>query len=256
MKVMKLSVLISICGALAALGCGSDDKSEDDGAGGSGGGKTADPACAPAVGPINPAAVLDDFEDGDADLTRNEGRQSQWWMTPDGTAGESTPVEGMVIPERIVGGRCEKSLYGLHMSGQGFTDWGAVMSVSMRWEDGPGVVPVDLSHYRGFRFFARAGELNTATLRFGVHDVHSHENGGICDPTTMEIGVGCWDSFGIDVKPLGTEWSEYAISFSALEQRDFGVKAELDTSQVFQIDFLVSPNSIFDVWIDDVWLFE
>ncbi len=141
-----------MCGALAALGCGSDDKSDDDGAGGSGaggesstGGKTADPACAPAAGPINPAAVLDDFEDGDADLTRNEGRQSQRWMTPDETAGESTPVEGMVIPERIVGGRCEKSLYGLHMSGQGFTDWGAVMSVSMRWEDGPGVALVDLS---------------------------------------------------------------------------------------------------------------
>jgi hypothetical protein len=255
---MKSTALIAICGALAALGCGTDDKSDDadgpgdDGAGGSGPGTL----CAAADGPINPAALLDDFEDANADLARNEGRQSQWWMTPDGTAGESTPVEGAVLPERIVGGRCEKSLYGIHLSGQGFTDWGAALSVSLRWEDGPGEVPVDLSQYRGFRFFARAGELNTATLRFGVHDVHTHGKGGICDPNTMEVGVGCWDSFGIDVKPLDTEWTEYSISFASLKQRDFGVKAELDLSQVYQIDYVVSPSSIFDVWIDDVWLFE
>jgi len=252
---MKLGVLISMCGALSALGCSDDGStSGNDGAGGAGGQGNA--SCTPPAGPINPAALLDDFEDGNADLTMNEGRQSQWWLTTDQTAGELAPGEGAVLPERIVGGRCEKSLYGLHVSGQGFTDWGVVLSVTMRWEEGPGELPVDLSHYRGFRFFARAGELNTATLRFGVHDRNTHGTGGVCDPNTMEVGAACWDSFGIDVKPLDTEWNEYSIAFDSLKQRDFGVKAELDTTEVFQIDFLLSPSSIFDVWIDDVRLFE
>jgi hypothetical protein len=177
--------------SLGAFGCGSDDAaSPDEGAGGAPG----MPECPPSTGPIDPAAMIDDFEDGDAALLPVAGRQSQWWVTGDGTVDATvSPPEGAAMPERILGGRCG-SLYGMHVSGQGYTDWGAVLSVSMRYEDGPGEVAVDLSAYRGIRFFAKIGELHTAPLRVAFHDQGAHPNGGICDANSTEIGVQCWDS--------------------------------------------------------------
>ena len=251
---MKRLCVLMLLSSMGSIACGSDDSDGDDGGAGGGGG---DPKCAAQMGPLDPSALIDDFEDGNAALPRTAGRQSDWWLSTDETpAGVVTPAPGALPPERIIGGRCD-SLYGLRVSGQGFTQWGVVATVVLRYEEGVGEVPMDLSNYRGLRFWARAGELNTATVRVGVHDVTSHPKGGVCKPDSTATGEQCYDSFGSDLIQLGTGWTEYAIHFDRLQQRNFGVPADaLDTKQVYQLDFAAAQDTIFDFWIDDLWLFE
>jgi hypothetical protein len=259
---MKRFWFTVLAGAMGALGCGSDsdeDPTPNNGGGsGAGGSPNAENLnCSAQMGPIDPSALIDDFEDGNARLPAIGGRQSDWWITTDETPnGTVTPPPGAAPPERIIGGRCD-SLYAQRYSGQGFEAWGTVMSVSLRYEEGTGDVAQDLSAFRGLRFWARVGELNTAKMRIGVHDVSTHPNGGICDPDTLEVGTQCYDSFGTDISPLGKGWQEYAIHFDRLEQREFGVPGyEIDTSQIYQIDFTAPQGTIFDFWVDDIWLFE
>jgi hypothetical protein len=242
---------------MSSLGCGSDSD-EDPTPSGSGGASNAENlGCSAQMGPIDPSALIDDFEDGNARLPAINGRQSDWWISTDETPnGTVTPPPGAAPPERIIGGRCE-SLYAQRYSGQGFDTWGTVMSVSLRYEEGTGDAAQDLSAFRGLRFWARVGELNTAKMRVGIHDVSTHPNGGICDPDSLDVGTQCYDSFGSDISPLGKGWQEYAIHFDRLEQRDFGVPGyEIDTSKVYQIDFTAPQGTIFDFWVDDIWLFE
>jgi hypothetical protein len=201
--------------------------------------------------------LIDDFEDGNAQLPAIGGRQADWWLTTDESPeGMVSPLPGAMLPERIIGGRCG-SLYALRMSGQGYAEWGAVMSANMRWVEGRGEVPLDFSAFRGVKFWARAGELNTATIRIGIHDQVSHPKGELCEPDSTEIGKQCFDAFGTDILPLGTEWRQYVIHFDRLAQRGFGVEGEaLDPRQIYMIDFNAPQGTIFDFWLDDLWLFE
>jgi hypothetical protein len=65
------------------------------------------------------------------------------------------------------------------------------------------------------------------------------------------------NGWGTDVTPISTEWQLYKIKFDTLSQRDFGLRGEsLDLENVYNIDFNLDPDSVFDLWLDDIWLFE
>jgi hypothetical protein len=249
------------CAAWVVVGCGSAEGGEPQGTGGAPGtGGTGNvPSNCVDSDPIDPTALIDDFEDGNPTLAPIGGRLGDWWISTDDTPGGTiVPSPGAATPERVPGGRCD-SVYAMRITGSGFTDWGAVLSVGLRWDDAlapNGNVPVDLSAYRGVKFWARGGELNTSVVRIGIHDTVSHPNAGVCDVSTMAVGTSCWDSFGTDVVPLGETWRQYEIHFDRLSQREFGVPgAALDVANVYVFDWGLGPG-IIDFWLDDVRLFD
>lgn len=259
--VLRLSTL-AITASLACA-CTTDDNIAAEGsagaagtvgAGGSAGSSSAQTNC-PTPGPIEPGALVDDWEDGNALLPSLAGRTGTWWLTGDGTEGTIFP-DGEVPPEEILGGRCG-STRGIHVTGQGFTDWGSALSVNWKWGSKPdgteGMLPYDGSAYTGVRFWAKLGDTSTATVRLQFTDKTSHIEGGIC-VEDGGVGKGCWDSWGIDLPQLSTQWQEYRIRFNTLAQRDFGIKEEkLDTTALYDVSFSFPAGVVFDFWLDDFW---
>lgn len=234
--------------ALTSVACGeSTDRSEDE--------SLTDESCgAEFNGPVDPSALIDDMEDGDGLIAQIGSRNSSWWITTDTTAGIVTPPADMApSPERILGKRCD-SEFGMHITGADFSEWGAVLSLGFRYADGK-EEPIDVSNFEGVMLWARVGETNSTNLRIQFQDSTTHIEGGKCN---AEAGMAdsCWDGWGTNLAPLGTEWQLYEVHFDTLAQRDFGLKGEsIDLENVYAIDFNLDANAVFDVWLDDLWFF-
>src|SRR5262249_42630283 len=162
-----------------AAGCGSSSLRGDDG-----GADATAPVDVPVIycgdpnEPVDPTAALDDMEDQDFIILNRSGA---WWAGGDAPPGRAVVPGGDAAPAPIAGGRCG-SMYAAHVTGHGFNDWGAVLSMSMRYGsvDGsaPGLLPFD-AHYRaGITFWARIGDTSTNQVRYSVSDRNSRPEGG------------------------------------------------------------------------------
>src|SRR5262245_42507485 len=166
-----------VLGALLAAGCGST--AAKPGGAGDGGPDVATLYCGDPNAAIDPTAAVDDMEDTDFIILNRSGA---WWAGGDTTGGTIVP-DGNADPEPIQGGRCG-STYATHVTGQGFTDWGAVLSMSLRYgsEDGgaPGLLPFDAHYRNGVTFWARIGDTSTNQVRFSIGDRNSRPEAGVC----------------------------------------------------------------------------
>lgn len=233
---------------LVALACSDAGESNETGDG------VVDPCGAEFSGPIDPTASIDDLEDRNALITATGRRNGSWWLSTDGTDGTTTPpADAAPPPERILGGRCD-SEYAMRVTGEGFTDWGAVLSIGFRYVSEP--EPIDASDFSGARFWARVGELHDSAVRVQFQDSSTFPQGGICsdDPTSTDA---CYNGFGTELLQLDTEWRLFEIPFARVSQRDFGHIAEsLDTENLYTMEWDLASNAVFDLWIDDVWFYE
>jgi hypothetical protein len=176
-------------------------------------------------------------------------------VSSDGTASGTIEPEADAAPppERILGGRCG-SEYAIHLTGQGFTEWGAVVSVAFRYTDQQ--EPIDASEFSGITFWARVGELHTSPVRLQFQDSTTYPEGGLCN---IEPGSSdeCYDGWGTALTDLGEEWRQYKIPFSRVSQRGYGLQGEaIDPENLFVIDWTLSASAIYDLWVDDVWFYE
>jgi hypothetical protein len=215
-------------------------------------------ACVEQTGPIDPTALIDDMEDADFNVPHRAGRTGSWWAGGDMTPGGSVTPSGNADPEAIPGGRCG-SQYAMHVTGQGFTDWGALLSLSLRYGAGDGgvaqLLPYDARAYQGLTFWARIGDTSTDQVRLAVSDQHARPEAGLCEDNGPP-GKACYDTFGIDLPQLATTWKQYRIPFSGLAQRDFGIKADaLDTQNLYTIELAFAAGTVFDLWVDDISFF-
>jgi hypothetical protein len=206
-------------------------------------------------GPIDPTALIDDLEDNDGNLPQVADRTGSWYFASDQTVGASaTPAPdatAAIPPEPIPGGRCG-SRYAIRVTGQGYNEWGTVVGMGLRWDRA-----VDVSTFRGIRFWARKGEQHAVTVRMQFQDKNTAPQGGVCMQGADGSAGNCYDNFGTDLIPLTTEWQQYQIDFRRVYQRDFGLQADaLDTQNLFTIEWGIGPGSVFDFWIDDVWFYE
>ena len=83
-------------------------------------------------------------------------------------------------------------------------------------------------------------------LRFGVSDVNTHPDAGICKT--------CWNHFRKDIT-LTTEWKEYQVLFSEMKQRDgWGDPrpANITPDQLMAFNFDFEGGQKFEVWLDDM----
>jgi hypothetical protein len=224
-------------------------------------GMPAQPSCPDPGDAIDPTAIIDDLEDGDSYVVDVAERSGGWWTAGDETVGASmVPVQTdlsdeLALPELIPEPRCG-STYAMRVTGQGFTDWGAVLGVAFAFGERPngefGAIPYDASAYNGVEFYARIGDTSTAEVRYQISDSNSEPDGGVCDETRGSEDE-CYDSFGVGIPQLDTTWHHYKIPFAGLSQRDYGYDADaVVTTAVYQISFNFPPGSVFDFWVDDV----
>lgn len=234
---------------MSSVGCGGSESDTSDGDL-----LETDPGCGGELsGPVDPAALIDDMEDQNGTLAQVGDRNGLWWISTDGTDGSVTPeADASPAAERILGGRCD-SRYAMRLTGGNFSEWGAVLSVGFRY--GATQEPVDFGAFDGVMFWARVGETHSSDVRVQFQDSTTHPNGGKCNEASGSEDE-CWDGWGTQVAPLGTEWQLYEIRFDSLAQRDYGLQGgEFDTERVFSMDFILQQDSIFDLWLDDLWLF-
>lgn len=266
--------LVLCCGVLLAAGaagctnssmCG-DAGVPDAGMGGAGGAGGAPVLASLAAGCSDPAPgpldYLDDMEDGDAMILGRDGRQGAWYTFHDQTEGTLNPAQNTTpTMEPIPGKRCGTSAKAMRVTGSGFTDWGAGFGFAFHYGAGDGGVsmelPYDASRFRGFTFWGRIGETSIDTIRIGVGDKWSRPDGGVCTVSPSLGPNACYDTFGASFT-LTTTWQRFSIDFGQLQQRSFGLpRPALDTSNVMTFEIAIPPASpVFDVWIDDVALYQ
>jgi hypothetical protein len=214
-----------------------------------------------STGPVDPTALIDDFEAGGAALPMEGGRNGSWWAGGDPASrvnGATIVPDGDAASEPIPGGRCG-SFHAKHVTGQGFASW-AVLTTTLANAIGDGgmyvAAPYDAHIRTGLTFWARIGDTSYNKVRFAVSDKYTRPEGGICDAdsTTSTTTTACYDTAGIDLT-LSTTWTEFQIPFAGLGQRNFGQKEGQmgpDTSALYTIDFNLYPSTIFDFWVDDI----
>lgn len=259
---LRLSAAMA-CGLMAVFGAGCGGDTNDSNTGGMGGGGgmgagttgggTSAPECDAGFGPIDPTAIIDNMEDGDPLIAQVLDRNGSWWVTGDPTPeGMVTPPSNAApLPERILGGRCD-SQRAIRVTGQGFKEWGAVVSAGMGYDTKS--TATDASTFEGVMFWARVGETNSSKIRVQFQDSQTYPEGGICNPVPGSSDE-CYNGFGTEL-PIDTKWRLFKLVFSRMTQRDFGYRgAGLDTSQIYTIEWNLDANSVFDLWVDDVWFY-
>ncbi len=179
--------------------------------------------------------VLDDFESGDLSLPSSEGRHGSWFTFTDGTTG--------CINSEVT---TDSSSMALHLSGGGFTTWGAAVGTALNWSYmQQGLCSYDLSAYSGIRFRVRGN----AVLRvvFPSRETAFASAGGGCPDSD-----GCYDEQGRSVV-LTPDYQDVVVPFCSLSERGFGPDfGPLSLSNVTGVNFLIQSSDDFDVWLDDI----
>lgn len=208
----------------------------------------AQPTCPVVVGTSPPlrecagradgsSPLVDDFETGTSLLPAAEGRSGEWYTFTDGTAG--------CIRSEVV---TDGSSRALHLSGGGFSRWGAGFGTTWDWSNAEqGMCTYDLSAYSGIRFRARGD----AWLRVEIpsRETTVQSAGGTCPDD-----ASCFDAHGRNVV-LTSDDQEFVLPFCAFATQGWGpVSGSLDLTSATNLNFLINTTSNFDVWIDDVAL--
>ena len=188
--------------------------------------------------------AVDDFEDGNNQLTKMGGRDGYWFNAVD----KSGSTIDMHVDEPGAGGS-EMALHATGVTVPGTAEngqWGAQIGVHMVNQG----VTYDASKYAGFSFKAKVGPGSGRQARFKIGDVNTHPDAGICKT--------CWNHFGMDLS-LTPEWKEYKVLFSAAQQEaGWGDPRPQTVSpeKLVSIDWTIGPGQTYDIWIDDINLLE
>lgn len=195
--------------------------------------------------PQDRSLLLDDFEDGDADILRQQGRTGAWYVAND-RGGVQTPNDGMpLLPSALAPAR-GTSERGAHTFGGPFPTWGALIGTPFV-ANGPNGSPYDLSGFQGVRLWVRAGATAAAAarqVRFSLRTPATVPGGGC---------TVCNDHFSA-VLPLTAQWRQVELPFASLKQVGYGrpQPASADLVQALGIELIFPVNVSFDLWVDDV----
>lgn len=176
--------------------------------------------------------LIDDFEDGDDEISLLEGRSGLWRWVRDTDAPGTSPA---LLPIPRPNARATNRL-ALHVKGGALRDWGAVVEFNF--------VPAcyDASTYQGISFQAKGpGRIFVAPREVGVIPV---ANGGTC----VE------DCHNAHVKKveLDSQWKTYEVRWSEVAQRGYN-RPMLDPSRLNSLAFQIHPEDTpYDLWLDDV----
>jgi hypothetical protein len=189
--------------------------------------------------------MLDDYEDGNNQLTTMGGRDGYWFNAKD----DKGSTIDMRFDEPGAGGS-EMALHvtGKTVSGDPATgSWGA--QVGVKFVNTQGALYYG-AKYAGIAFKAKTGPGSARSVRFKIGDANTHPDAGICKT--------CWNHFGRNLS-LTPEWKPYTILFTLVEQEaGWGNPrpAALSTDKLVSMDWTIGPGQTYDLWFDDVTFLE
>jgi hypothetical protein len=237
-------------GAVASSGGGGSSGASVVGGGGSGGGAGSNMTGAGGEPATEPSGLIDDMEDGDAQITLEDGRNGYWYVGGDDTPGASTEPE-LKMPFQMTALSAERSNYAARIKAVGFSGWGSVIGFNFV-ELAGSVKPYDASAFCAVELWAKAA--SATTVRFRAPDVNTHQAGGVC---TVGGGAGkdCYDHFVSSIS-LGTTWKRFEIKLSTLQQAGTGyhpADGKLRTNALMALEWgLPGSGNTYEIWIDDV----
>lgn len=221
-------------GASGGSTAGAGDSGGAAGSGGSGGGVVMPP-------PMD--LMIDDFEDGNAQILPSGGRNGAWFAANDGTpyASQTPDTRFAINPSPLMPARM-MSMRAMHVTGFGYKTWGAYVGATFVGVD-PKETGYDVSAHKGVQFYGRLGR---AQVFQGVRVA-------MRDYATFSGCSSCGDNWGSDIT-LTTEFQLIQVPFSSLKQRGWGVpqEASFDQTKAYGVVFSWDANDSFDVWIDDL----
>jgi hypothetical protein len=199
--------------------------------------------CSPAIGVDSPL-LLDDFEDGDLELSRASNLHGAWYVNNDET-GQQAPMPGAETRGLIASeGSPASPAYALHTSGSGFEHWGAFAAAHLNESRGHACT-FDLSSYAGLHLsFKGEGGLR---VNLGTRSTTPIVDGGSCS------GDACSD-YGKSFE-LGPDWRSVDIAFAELEQPAWASPAGLNLAESLRIS-LWAERADFDFWVDDLRFYQ
>jgi hypothetical protein len=224
-------VLIGMsAGAAACGGEGNDARSADALTPAGGASTTAPSTQTPAPGSGMPDAdgmvLLDELDDSDA-LFAAGAVSGEWFTYSDGTSPITPPDHTGIA---AVAGEA-------HVSGSGFSDWGAGLSAYFR--------SVDLTAFDSFRL--RAKGTGSVIVELATPATSPEAEGGTC------IGSGCFGHFATSIE-LGPDYRDYDIPFATLAQPTWAQPAQLTLDGVISLNLVAkgsaSNPAALDLWVD------
>jgi hypothetical protein len=170
--------------------------------------------------------LLDELDDSDA-LFAAGSVSGEWFTYSDGTS-PITPPDHTGIG--AVGGEA-------HVSGSGFSEWGAGLSAYFR--------SVDLTAFDGFRLRAKGS--GSIIVELATPATSPEAEGGTC------VGSGCFGHFATSIT-LGPDYRDYDIPFATLAQPGWAQPAQLTLDGVISLNLVAkgsatSPAAL-DLWVD------
>jgi endoglucanase len=176
---------------------------------------------------------IDDFEDGDLQISASDGRRGGWAAYDDESGGTRSDL-------LITSGGANGSKSSLCITGSSFATWGGGISMDFL-NAGSARELYDASSYTGVSFWARG---KGAQFRAMVADKYS-------DPGPM-LCTGCYDHFSAAFTP-GEEWREFEFSWNELKQQGFGdEQPSLCAAEVFSLLFQWPQNAEFELCLDEI----
>lgn len=225
------------------------------GAGGRVGSAGSSPGGAPSGGSGGLALdLIDDMEDDDAVINYDDGRDGDWYVGHDATAGgtQFPGINYMMSPLDSGDSRYSASdKYAAMTKGQGFTDWGENMGFNIELVDQSlGKHPsYDASKYCGIHFYGRVGSGASSEVIFRVPDKNSHPDGGVCGAADKPCYIPYQKQLAFT-----TSWKEYSILFTDLTRSGWG-PVTFQVNAIYGVEFGLLPNTKFELWVDDISFF-
>jgi hypothetical protein len=196
------------------------------------GGAAAVAACTATAMASGTPPMIDDLEDGNADVGAADGRVGGWYFSTD-TSGTTTPLPGAAMP--VDGGMPGKAL---HVSGSGLSGWGASLSASIT----PANACYDASKFTGVTVSLKgSGMVWVSVLTAAVRGAPD----GMRNQYKKQI-------------VLTDSWTTVTVNFSELTQPGgWGVQVPFDATKVYGIDFgpataTAPATTAFDFWVDNL----
>ncbi len=177
--------------------------------------------------------LIDDFEDGNADIMAVDGRMGGWYLSTDGT-GTGMPAAGATLP--VDGGKTGK---GLHLTGTGFKTWGVSLGAAVA-NNLTGCY--DASKFTGVTVDLKGtGAVFVTLLTAAVRDAPEGQRNHYKKQVT-----------------LTADWTTTTVSFSELTQPGgWGMIVPFEAAKIYGID--ISPvqatapaTTDYDYWVDNL----
>jgi endoglucanase len=201
--------------------------------------KTAD-----MVGRCGPEGLLDDCEDGNNQILKQDTRGGYWYSAVDTEGSTVEPPAGSAFP--MTQGGARGSGYAAHIQGKIAVSAKPYAVVGFNFVDPKDAY--DASKFGGVTFWAKSGSADAnPKVRLKLPDINTDPQGSQC--------TACFNDFGVDLV-LSTDWTEYVLTWQDAQQMpDWGAPRppSITSNKLYAVQWQTNTRGKeYDIWVDDI----